>query len=1019
MRNKICLSLLLLGTSVANVAFAQKQNLRGIVVDENNEPIIGASVVVRGTSTGTISGPDGKFTISASPNDAILISYIGFLEKGITIKEAGQSEVKIVLLEDTKALDEMVVIGYGTAKRKDFAGSVSSVKLENSPLSLSSSTNALETLKGSLPGLDVGYTNSAGGEPGILVRGQNSISGSNDPLIVVDGVIYMGSINDINPNDIASVDVLKDASSAAVYGSRSANGVICITTKKGAEGKPIVSFNLSNSIQDWAITPNYVTADQWVEATAARNGYKSAEDWLTGQQLDNYKAGRSTNWLDLVKRQGYQQDYQASISGATKGVNYYLSSAYTDDKGIVEGDDYNRITIKGKIDAKVNDWIKLGADASYTQSDYSGNSANLWSIQQMSPYGVPYRNDGSLEKYPNGTNEAVNPLWGVGDGTQDNREKYYNYRLNAFAELTIPQIKGLSYRINYSTNTVEGSIANFVHENYYTFVGAYDNDDRYSSSTQRNYLASANGYDRNTKTNSWVLDNILTYSNRFGGHQVDLTAVATRDGQRYNYKQSNGSNFANNGNTTLGIEGLAFATTQKFSRSSWRKANIGYLARAAYNYNDTYYFTGSYRRDGASVFGKNTKWGNFGAVGLAWRISNEQFMRGISFLNDLKLKASWGRNGNQGIGAYTTLSQVSAGSSGGIRVTFGNSGAVQYGINQSTIGNENLGWETTESWNYGFESRWLNDRLQVDLDIYFSKTYDQLFSRTIPVMTGFSSIYSSMGEVQNRGIELSIHSTNIKNRDFTWTTGVTFWLNRDKLNHLYGEDLDGDGKEDDDLGNGLFIGESIHSIFGYKQVGIVQTSDTEYMAANGVSAGTPKYEDHNGDGKITSDDRYIIGNTAANFRLNISNTLTYRNLELYCMLTGNFGGSGYYQQSNKAAYIIGGSGDSFGVNSLYVPFWTESNPSNTYPAATYTGDSYFKGLQSRQFIRLQDLSLSYTFRQAWVKKSLINNLKLFVTGKNLFTITDWEGGDPEIGNSIVSGSYPVARSYSLGVNISF
>mgnify|MGYP000556267727 FL=1 len=372
-----------------------------------------------------------------------------------------------------------------------------------------------------------------------------------------------------------------------------------------------------------------------------------------------------------------------------------------------------------------------------------------------------------------------------------------------------------------------------------------------------------------------------------------------------------GSDFASNGNTVLGIDGLPFATTQKLAKNAWKQANIGYLVRGSYNYRDTYYLTGSYRRDGASVFGVNSKWGDFGAAGIAWRVTNENFMNKFTALNDLKLKVSWGRNGNQGIGAYSTLSQVSAGSAGGIKVTFGNSGKVLYGINQGTIGNINLGWETTEAWNIGFESAWFNNRLFLDMDVYFSKTFDQLFRRTIPVMTGFNNIYSSMGEVQNRGVEITLRSVNMQTKNFTWNSALTFWLNRDKLNHLYGEDLDGDGKEDDDIGNNLFIGESIHSIYGYKQDGIVQETDVEYMEKNGVSPGSPKYVDITGDGAITVEDRHIIGNKAPNFKLNLSNTLSYKNFELYCMIAGVFGGKGYYQASNKAAYIIGGSGDFF------------------------------------------------------------------------------------------------------------
>ena len=449
------------------------------------------------------------------------------------------------------------------------------------------------------------------------------------------------------------------------------------------------------------------------------------------------------------------------------------------------------------------------------------------------------------------------------------------------------------------------------------------------------------------------------------------------------------------------------------------RSNIGYLGRASYSFDDRYFFTGSYRRDGASVFGVNQKWGDFFAFGAAWRITQEKFMgRTSSFLDDLKLKLSWGKNGNQGLDPYGTLSTVNNGSSGGTRYEFGDSN-ILYGLTQATLGNADLGWETTESWNTGFESAWLGNRLFVDLDVYFSKTTDQIFTRDIPVMTGFKDMKSSMGQVNNRGVELSVRSVNIDTQDWHWTTGVTFWLNRNKLVHLYGEDLDGDGKEDDDISNSRFIGKPLGAIYGYQQDGIVQETDVEYMEANAATPGTPKYKDLDGDGVITSDDRTILGYSTPNFKLNMSNTITYKNWDLYFMLTGTFGGGGYYLKSNTAAYVTNGSG-LFNSNGIYIPYWTPENKSNVYPSATFSGDGgRFQGLQNRAFVRLQDVTLSYTFREPWVKKMNIQNLKVFFTAKNLFTITNWEGGDPEVGVTVGENTYPVLTSFSLGANVSF
>ncbi len=995
----------------------QSRKISGTVKDQNGEPVIGANVSVKGTTVGTITDIDGNFMLEAPTDVVIQISYIGYVTQEISL--GNKDRLNVLLKEDLQALDEIVIIGYGTAKRKDFTGSVSSVKLENSPISLATNTNALESLKGNVTGLDIGATNSAGGTPTMQIRGQNSISGSNDPLVVVDGVIFMGSINDINPNDIASYDVLKDATSAAAYGSRSANGVIIITTKKGKQGKPVIHFNARGSMQSWHLKPELMNGEQWLDATAAANGY-SDYSFLVPQEEINMNSGKEIDWLDEISRTGWIQDYQAAVSGAGDRMNYYLSASYTESGGVIKGDDYERVSILGKIDTDITSWLQIGLDAAYTRTDYSGIGANIWSATILSPYAMMYRPNGMLEAIPDGTRGRGNPLWGIDDESKkENVDLRDNLRANAYAVVKCPWISGLSYRFNYAGNLNYRKNGDFTHESYNVPAGSYDDDSRYSVATQNSYLSSAGGSIANERTTSYVIDNILNYNQTFGKHNIDLTAVATRDYQKFESQTLSGSDFAANGNTALGLNGLHYASTQKISLNNWKRTNIGYFGRASYSFGDTYYMTASYRRDGSSVFGANNKWGNFWAIGTAWRMTNEPFVKSVEFLDDMKLKLSWGKNGNQGLTQYSTLSQVVTGHSGGIYYPFGNSGKPSYGINQNTIGNSNLGWETTEAWNMGFESTWLNSRLFVDVDVYLSKTYDQIFSRSIPVMTGFGSMYSSMGEVKNRGVEATVRTVNIQNKEFNWTTGLTFWLNRNKLVHLYGEDLDGDGKEDDDIGNSLFIGESIHSIFGYEQDGIVQTNDTEYMEANGVSAGTPKYVDKNNDGVINEKDRSVIGNKAPNFKLNLSNTLQYKNWELYVMIAGVFGGNGYYQAGNTNAYITGGDRQWFASNGLYIPYWTEANPSNKYPAATFTGDSYFLGLQNRAYVRLQDVTLSYTFNQPWVKNMGINNFKLFITGKNLATITGWDGGDPETGSTALSQTYPIMTNVSFGLNLSF
>ena len=998
-------------------AAQQTKKVTGKVTDQTGAPIPGVAVVIANTTTGTITDADGNYSLTNIPEDATLqFTFVGMKLQKFPV--LGKQVIDVVLEEDKRALDEVIVIGYGTAKRQDYTGAVSSIKMENSPVALASNLNALEAIKGNVAGLSIGATNTAGGQPTMDIRGTNSISGSNEPLIVLDGVIYLGSLGDINPNDIATYDILKDAVSAAAYGSRSANGVIAITTKKGKTGKPMITFNTSAGVQSWQNEPVMMKGSEWITVVNARNKYTDGStNWMKAGELANLAAGSETVWLDQVMRTGVIQDYQLAVSGASQNVNYYISTSYNDNKGIVKGDDFNRISLLGKVNTTITNWLKIGFDGSYSRRDYSGFAANVGEAQTMSPYGVIYRDDlGHLEKYPY-TQSSMNPLWGVQDGTRDNKDIRQNFRLNAYAVVDAPWIKGLNFRINVLTNLDRNQAGNFTNENYYIGEGA--GIARYSPATVVGFLASANGNLDNNKTFSYVFDNILNYKNTFKKHSIEATLVATRDYRRYEQVNTTGSDFGANGNTTLGIWGLAKATTQKVLMNIDERANIGYLGRISYSFNDKYFFTSSYRRDGASVFGANKKWANFAAAGGAWKISNEEFLKNFKPLNNLKIKLSWGQNGNQGIGPYATLSTIANGSSGNIRDEFSNAqGKIFYGLYQNALGNSDLGWETTETFNTGFESAWLNNRLFADLDLYSSQTTNQIFTRNIPVMTGFKTILASMGQVNNIGVEITLRSVNIKTKDLTWGTSITYWKNKNKLIHLYGEDKNGDGKEDDDISNSRFIGKSLGAIYGYEQDGIVQTEDVAYMALTGAAAGAPKYKDLDGVAGITAADRKILGYDKENFRLNMSNTVSYKNFELYAMVTGTFGGNNYFVKSNTAAYMTSGTGR-FNDNMTSKPYWTTTNPSNVYPSAYFTGDGRYQALQSRGFIRVQDVSLAYTFNQPWVKKANINSLKVFITAKNLATKTNWFGGDPEVGTPVRENTFPVPSTYSIGANISF
>lgn len=994
-------------------------SITGTVTDADGQPLPGANVVIKGTTQGMMTDIDGRYAITVPDAETVLtFSYIGMKRQEIVV--GNQRTLNVALQEDAIALDDIIVIGYGTAKRQEYTGSVGSVKLENSALALLPNMNALESLKGTVTGMNVGAVNSAGGQPDMLIRGQNSINGSNTPLIVLDGVIFMGSLSDINPNDIASFDVLKDAVSSAVYGSRSANGVIAITTKKGRSEKPVITLNVSSGIQTWPNRPELLKGEEFVKLVNIRGNYAEGTTvWMHADELANFQAGKEYAWLDEISQTGVVQDYQLAVSGAGKGINYYMSTSYGNNKNVIIGNQYEHISVFGKINTDITSWLNIGVDASFSRRDHSGIGASIGDAKILTPYGRKYRDEENklLERWPY-TESTPNPLWGANnDGTRDHSDLRNNIRLNAYAVVSVPWVKGLSYRIHYLPNLDQRRVGNFYHESYYIAQG--EGMERYSPASLQGLLSNANGNFLNERTYSYVFDNIISYKNSFGKHGVEGTLVATRDYSRYTREYMTGSNFADNGSTTLGMWALHKATIQRIDQNNGNeRANIGYLGRANYSFDGKYYLTGSLRRDGASVFGANRKWGTFAAAGVAWRISEENFMKPIESLNNLKLKFAWGQNGNQGISPYTTLSQVVNGSTSTYQYEFSNTGAtVFYGMNQSTLGNQDLGWEKTNAWNTGFESAWLKNRLFVDLDVYYTQTTDQIFNRNIPIMTGFKTIYTSMGQVDNKGVELNIRSVNIEKPDFTWTSNLTFWLNRNKLIKLYGE-LDENGKEKDDIANSLFIGKSLQAIYGFKQIGIVQEDETQYTTETGIRPGMPKYADLDGNPGISPADRTILGYKKENFRLNLANTVSYKGFELYVLLTGIFGGNDYYMESNTDAYRMATVKPY--DNMVAKPYWTPENRSNTYPAVNFIDDGgRFQGLQSRGFVRLQDLTFAYSFHSPWMESLKVHSLKLFLAAKNIAYITKWDGGDPETTERYLSGTYPVVASYSLGLNMSF
>ncbi len=994
----LCIAVLL---SVA--ALAQDREISGKVTDSSGEPLPGVGVMVKGTSTGTMTLGDGTFSLRI-PEDAILeFTCLGF--ETIELSPAGRNTFEIMLREDSELLEGTVVIGYGTVKRTNFTGSVSTYSVGDGPVANVPKTSALDMLRGIAPGITLTQSGIAGATPSIQVRGQKSISGSSDPLLVLDGVIYKGDINDIDPNSIESMSVMKDATSLASYGSQAANGVIMITTKKGQRGKPTVDFRASVGLVEQNYKPQLRNGEQYVELINARRGEDAGStSWMDPIQLARYEQGLETDWIDYVSQTGVQQEYGVSVSGGGEGMNYYFGTSYSDLTNFIKGNRFIRETVTARVNTDVSRYIKAGFN--FNWSNFQDDGVRPSYTRYFSPYGDPYLEDGTtMRKYILGSSQetAINPLWDVYNGV-DAEMRGNSATIGGYINVEIPWVKGLSYRVtgNYSTRNVQ--TRRFYHEN--NFIQPTDTE--YTTETYDKYLSQAYGYINNVKRINWVLDNILTYDREIGVHYINATLVYTLDSSLYEGYMVTGSDFSDIGNTTLGFYGLTNARTHTIDEINYELHNdIGYLARVNYSWANKYHLNASVRRDGSSVFGSGRKWGNFPAFGVAWTISDENFMKPLTWLDYLKLKASWGKNGNQSLDPYGTLSRMAMGKSGGLVAYF--DGEPVYGEAMTTLGNPDLGWETTTSWNFGFETDFLNRRFHLELDAYTSKTTDQIFERTIPVMgSGITTQSATMGQVNNWGIEASLRTQIIKTGDIDWSATLNYTINRNKLVELYG-----DGN--DDIVNNLFIGYSLGAIYGYVWDGVVQVDDYEYMAANGATPGDIKNKDLNNDGVITEEDRTILGFEKENFRMSLSSTFRWKNLTLYVLFNGVFSGNGYGLAENNGAYLSYTEGMMY-LNTVYHPFWTEENPSNVYPKAWNAGGD-LTALQPYGFVRLQDLNISYSFPSRWLEKVGVEGLQVFVSGQNLFFIAPgWEYSDPEVRSF---QSQQLRRTYTFGLNIRF
>ncbi|MCQ2164459.1 MAG: SusC/RagA family TonB-linked outer membrane protein [Bacteroidales bacterium] len=1075
----VLLAFLTIGMQV----FAQN-SVAGKVTDESGEPLVGASVLVKGTHTGTVTDLDGNYKLAGVSSSSVLVfSSIGY--KTVEATVGNQKNIYIVLPEDTEYLDDVVVVGYGTARRKDVSGAISSLNYaENKDVATLPNPNALAALSSRVAGLSYSPTSTAGGDntATMTIRGKNAIptGGSNSanaqsvnqPLLVIDGVLSYGSINSINTADIQSIDVLKDASAAAIYGSRAANGVIIITTKSGQSDKPVVNFNASVSLSDWSRMPKMVTDKEtflknrfYSKQAPENSAYSSFKDksWgdyanldaaaselLSAREQMAWKDGQWVNWLDEISRTGIGQKYDVSVGGKAKNVSYYISSDYTRQQGIRKGDDYEKAGAMGKVDINITDWLTVGAKANYLWSNSWGQTAKIQNAIWMSPLSYVYAIQPGYENWYNSVPDggSASPYWGAGanDSNLWTKRESHSANLNgvAYAQIDFPFIPGLSYKItlqgqrNASYSDVFNRPEISVSTEKTTDMdnpGQYNNASSGSSSTS-NYSA-------------WNIDNILTYGKDFGKNHIDAMIGYTRE-----YTNSNGLTVGFSGfntPTTLLQYNLSTANSFTPNRTRVETSAVGYLARANYNYANKYYLTANFRRDGYSAFAAGHKWGNFFGASAAWVISNENFMKNQNAFDFLKLRLSWGQNGSRSISAGATQSTVNKGTGNDGNNTMSWLGdASALGMAMTNVPNPNLTWATIEKYDLGIDFAMAQNRINGSIDLYTGATKNMLVNRSAPYFSGFTSVNDNVGKVTNKGIEISLNTVNINGngRDsFRWESNFVFDSNANKIVSLFGPDYN--GNEADDIANtvaygydsylALLVGYPIGAAYDLKKLGVFQNQNEidTYVDSKGnkiqpkAVPGDIKFLDYNNDGKIDSNDRHYIGSPDPLFTINFANTLAWKNFSLYFNFRWAQGNETHFLWFDPYAH---GTSMAGGNQLAQIKPWMKEGDGDAYPRYgwdastqnTALGKFGYQFWNPRSFLKLKDLSLSYNVPEKVISHIGLQGLRVYVAATDLFTITNWSGLDPENAGTIAAGigsdkygSNGTYKTVTAGVNITF
>jgi TonB-linked SusC/RagA family outer membrane protein len=969
------------GNVIPAIDQPQQKEITGTITDEDGLPLPGVSVIVKGTTIGTVTNGDGEFSLNVPLNAEILqFSFVGM--RTLEIEVGNQTNINVTMNIDAIGIEEVVAIGYGTQKKSDITGTVASLNQEK--LQKISTSNVAQVLQGAVSGVSI--MQSAGGAQAggqnILIRGRSSISAGTSPLIVIDGVPYSGIITDINPNDINSLEVLKDASSTAIYGSRGSNGVILISTKGGFETKTTVAYDGYYSTQEYINIPEIMDGEQFYNV---KRSYVNPVATITDSEQAVYDSKAWVNYYDLVMRKGVSQNHNLSVSGGTKKIGYFISGNYVDTKGLAINDDYTRISTRVNVDAFVFDWLRIGTRSSFSHRDLSGAAPDFQAAFWMNPLSKPYNDDGTIALYPWPEEKFyTSPLHPL---LYDDSELGYRIITNNYVEVDIPFIEGLQYKI------LSGNMYNTYQHYRYEPV-----------TTPRGLAVQGSMFGQNIFNKNMSIDNIVTYEREYDKHRIFFTGLYSYENWSRHADITYASRFPNDILTYYGV-GQAAVVTNSLEYDETKL--ISQMGRLNYTYDNRYILTATVRRDGFSGFGENNKFGIFPSFAFGWNIANEEFFSPKDILNTLKLRVSWGKSGNQAIGAYSTIAKL-----GEMSTVAGSQNAIGY--IPTTLSSPELGWETTESTNIGLDFGIFSNRITGDFNIYNANTDGLLLNRAISYVTGFNTVRQNIGKINNKGLEISVNSRNIDGSDFKWTTYGNISFNKNKIVSLYGLKNE-DGSLADDIGNRWFIGKPINVFYDYVFDGIWQLDESAEAAIYGTQPGYIKLKDLNEDGKITAtDDKMIIGQTDPKFIWGLTNTFMYRFVSLRIFVHGIQG------ITKENPFLQDNLDRDVRKNDIVKDWWTPTNPSNTVAAADFNSTRlpYRAGrFEDASFVRLKEVQLSFEMPKRLLENFKMEQFSIFFTGRNLMTFTKYGGLDPELNSGI--HIIPLQKEYIVGLKIGF